>query len=75
MFLSGMAESPRQPDVIKKILQHLGLWEESHAPPERSSGQRDYLRSILQSAKLKTSYRNREASALALSPQARVKLT
>jgi len=22
-----------QPDVIKKILQHLGLWEESHAPP------------------------------------------
>jgi len=24
-----------QPDVIKKILQHLGLWEESHAPPRR----------------------------------------
>jgi hypothetical protein len=23
------------PDVIKKILQHLGLWEESHAPPEK----------------------------------------
>jgi len=23
-----------QPDVIKKILQHLGLWEESHAPPK-----------------------------------------
>jgi len=23
-----------QPDVIKKILQHLGLWEESHAPPQ-----------------------------------------
>ena len=23
-----------QPDVIKKILQHLGLWEESHAPPD-----------------------------------------
>jgi hypothetical protein len=22
------------PDVIKKILQHLRLWEESHAPPE-----------------------------------------
>ena len=21
-------------DVIKKILHHLGLWEESHAPPE-----------------------------------------
>jgi len=35
MFLSGMAESPRQPDVIKKILQHLGLWEESQAPPGR----------------------------------------
>jgi hypothetical protein len=24
-----------QPDVIKKILQHLGLWEESQAPPDR----------------------------------------
>jgi hypothetical protein len=24
-----------QPDVIKKILQHLGLWEESLAPPGR----------------------------------------
>lgn len=23
-----------QADVTKKILQHLGLWEESHAPPE-----------------------------------------
>jgi hypothetical protein len=24
-----------QPGVIKKILQHIGQWEESHAPPER----------------------------------------
>lgn len=24
-----------QPEVIKKILQHLGLWEESQAPPAR----------------------------------------
>ncbi len=24
-----------RPAVIKKILQHLGLWEESHAPPRR----------------------------------------
>jgi hypothetical protein len=24
-----------QPGVIKKILQHIGLWEESHTPPER----------------------------------------
>jgi len=24
-----------QPEVIKKILQHLGLWEESHTPPGR----------------------------------------
>ena len=24
-----------RPNVIKKILQHLGLWEESHAPPTR----------------------------------------
>jgi len=23
-----------QPDVIKKNPQHLGLWEESHAPPD-----------------------------------------
>ena len=25
-----------RPNVIKKILQHLGLWEESHAPPKDS---------------------------------------
>jgi hypothetical protein len=25
-----------QPGVIKNILQHLGSWEDSHAPPERS---------------------------------------
>jgi len=25
-----------QSDVDKKILQHLGLWEESHAPPNRN---------------------------------------
>jgi len=24
-----------QPEVIKKILQHLGLWEEAQAPPDR----------------------------------------
>ena len=30
-----MAESPCQPDVIKIIVQHLGLWEQSHAPLER----------------------------------------
>ena len=24
-----------QPEVIRKILQHLGLWEESHAPPDK----------------------------------------
>ena len=24
-----------QPDVIQKILEHLGLWEESQAPPDR----------------------------------------
>jgi hypothetical protein len=23
-----------QPEVIKKILQRLGLWEEAHAPPD-----------------------------------------
>jgi len=30
-----------QPDVIKKILQHLGLWEESHAPPEKSQRKKE----------------------------------
>ena len=29
--------------VIKKILQHLDLWEESHAPPDRGPPERDYL--------------------------------
>src|SRR4029077_20042385 len=27
-----------QPDVIKKILEHLGLWEESQAPPDGNQG-------------------------------------
>jgi hypothetical protein len=45
-----------QPGVIKKILQHIGLWEESHAPPERDPPiKRDYLRSILQPADIKAS--------------------
>jgi len=26
-----------QPDVVKKILQHLGLWEESHAQPDSNA--------------------------------------
>ena len=30
-----------QPEVIKKILEHLGLWEESHAPPNRKQGKRE----------------------------------
>jgi len=30
-----------QPDVIKKILQHLGLWEDSHAPPQKSRKARE----------------------------------
>jgi hypothetical protein len=25
-----------QPDVIKKILEHLCLWEESQVPPDRN---------------------------------------
>jgi hypothetical protein len=28
-------------DVTKKILQHLGLWEESHAPPGRSQKEKE----------------------------------
>ena len=30
-----------QLDVIKKILQHLGLWEESHAPPGRRQKEKE----------------------------------
>jgi len=30
-----------QPDIVKKILQHLGLWEESHAPPEKSQRKKE----------------------------------
>jgi hypothetical protein len=25
-----------QPEVIKKILEHLGLWEKSQGPPDRN---------------------------------------
>jgi|TARA_Y100000031_G_scaffold12493_1_gene13381 hypothetical protein len=30
-----------QADVIEKILQHLGLWEESLAPPDRDLPKRE----------------------------------
>ena len=30
-----------QPDVIKKILDHLGLWEEAQAPPDRSQEEKE----------------------------------
>jgi len=30
-----------QRDVIRKILEHLGLWEESHAPPDRDPPQKE----------------------------------
>ena len=30
-----------QPDVIKQILQHLGLWEESHAPLEKNQRKKE----------------------------------
>ena len=29
-----------QPDVIKKILEHLRLWEESQTPPDRNQGKK-----------------------------------
>src|SRR3989304_4699637 len=32
--LSACNAQAGQPDVSKKILQHLGLWEKSHAPPQ-----------------------------------------
>jgi len=30
-----------RPDVIKKILEHLGLWEVAHAPPDSDPGRRE----------------------------------
>ena len=30
-----------RPAVIKKILEHLGLWEESHAPPDRGPPEKE----------------------------------
>jgi hypothetical protein len=30
----------RPADVIKKILEHLGLWEKSQAPPDRNQGKK-----------------------------------
>jgi hypothetical protein len=30
-------------DVIRKILEHLGLWEESHAPPDRSPPNKEII--------------------------------
>ena len=30
-----------QPEVIRKILKHLDLWEESHAPPDRDLVKRE----------------------------------
>jgi hypothetical protein len=32
-----------QPEVIRKILQHLGLWEESRAPPEKSQRKKELI--------------------------------
>jgi len=30
-----------RPDVIKKILEHLGLWEQAHAPPDSDPARRE----------------------------------
>ena len=30
-----------QPEMIRKILKHLDLWEESHAPPDRDLVKRE----------------------------------
>ncbi len=30
-----------QRDVIRKILEHLGLWEEAHAPPDRGPPEKE----------------------------------
>jgi hypothetical protein len=39
--LSACPAQAGHPEVIKKILQHLGLWEESHAPPDRSQKEKE----------------------------------
>jgi hypothetical protein len=36
----GIISFINQPDVIKKILEYLGLWEESQAPPDRNQGKK-----------------------------------
>ena len=30
-----------QREMIKKILEHLGLWEEAHAPPDRDPAEQE----------------------------------
>ena len=46
-----------QPDVIKKILQHLGLWEESHAPAgQKPRTTRDHFWPLLLPDRLTLSY-------------------
>jgi len=50
-----------QPDVIKKILQHLGLWEDSHAPPERSPPGKELTFDPSYSQVIKAPYPNRGA--------------
>jgi hypothetical protein len=32
-----------RPGVIKKILKHLGLWEEAHAQPDIDSARREII--------------------------------
>ena len=79
MSLSGMVESPRQPDVTKKILQHLGLWEESHASPGTDPPVKEItflpVRGRTQTGDPSYSYCNREASVQLCPSQAEVDMT
>jgi len=45
-----------QLDVIKKILQHLGLWEDSHAPSQKSRKAREITFDPSYSQLTKTSF-------------------
>lgn len=39
--LSACDAQTGPPEVIKKILEHLGLWEEIHALPDRDSPKKE----------------------------------
>lgn len=56
-----------QPDVIKKFLQHLGLWEQSHSPPDRDPPEKEITFDSSYSQLFKTLLNRRRRNCPALS--------